>query len=109
MRVRVRPSPHAVEYIGCFLNDGVNRRTGHVTNVNWGGCLRVAEQAETLFFGMEWPQGFGTEGYAECLSFETLPPMNKIEDERICEGEPMVDGKRLGSGHRIAIYKRPCE
>merc|ERR1711920_1119735 len=51
---------------------------------------------------MEWPQGFGSPGQAECLVLDGMPSMSQAGDID-CEVE-LHNGYRLGGSYRLAVY-----
>ena len=71
-----------------------------------GGAARIAVCSDLRFnlrFGMEYPQGFGQAGSAECLPLSSVPPaMTQVADAE-CEVET-YDGFRLGGSSRLAVY-----
>merc|ERR550534_1021108 len=53
---------------------------------------------------MEYPQGYGDEGHAQCLVLDEIPSDMKIVPDSDCEQEFDSAGRRLGNSHRLAVY-----
>jgi len=93
-------------YRGCYKNQDQNRVDGHASDNTWNECQSAAVSAGKRFFGMEYPQGSSTPGRAQCLILDNeaqYSAMERMADSE-CEAEGLVGGKRLGSGHRLAVY-----
>ena len=90
-------------WLGCFVNDGADRITGHTGDLSIDDCSTRVLSLGVPGFGMEYPQGYGKPGYAQCLPLTTVPPaMTKVADAD-CEVET-YNGFRLGGAYRLAVY-----
>ena len=60
-------------YIGCYLNAGEDRVSGHVHDRTVAQCGALALEQGKPFFGMEFPQGSAADNHAQCLVLPALP------------------------------------
>merc|ERR1711935_275127 len=99
------PPPPPLWWVGCFANTGADRINGHIWHQSVGDCSTRAASLTVPGFGMEYPQGAGQAGLAQCLPLSTVPPaMAQVADAE-CEVET-YNGFRLGGGSRLAVYVR---
>ena len=90
-------------WVGCFANSGADRINGHTRDQSIYDCSPLAHALGVPGFGMEYPQGYGKPGSAQCLPLTTVPPaMTKVADAD-CEVET-YNGFRLGGAYRLAVY-----
>ena len=66
-------------------------------------CEALATANGSVFFGLEFPEGYKTVGHAQCLMLSSFPYMKRVPDSE-CEAEGLFQGKRLGgtSHHNLA-------
>jgi len=89
-----------IEYVGCF-NNHTPRISGHLSN-----HLTIEECSghTNEYFGMEYPQASQTPGEAQCVPITSWPANERRPDSE-CAAELDSQGRYLGGGHRIAIYR----
>lgn len=107
LSVPAAPAPSLVPlalavYRGCYENAGVNRITGHASDLTFEECQRHAASSGMMYFAFEFPQGSATHGRAQCLMLSNVPSSIPLNDAE-CEQE-QHNGHRLGDRWRIAVY-----
>ena len=91
-------------YLGCYGNEGSARTGGHQEHVTYAGCAAQATSQGRTAFGMEYPQGEGTAGEAQCLLLDEQHLSMAVRPDGECEAERDSAGHALGSGWRLAVY-----
>lgn len=88
------------EYLGCYANMGEDRVNGHINGMTYESCQEKAKVGG--YFGLEWPEGFATDGETSCLLLPGPPAMTKVLDS-YCEYEDS-NGRKLGGANHLALY-----
>jgi len=89
-----------IEYVGCF-NNHTPRISGHLSNHR---TIEECSGHTNEYFGMEYPQASQTPGEAQCVPITSWPANERRPDSE-CAAELDSQGRYLGGGHRIAIYR----
>jgi len=92
-----------IEYVGCF-NNHTPRIGGHLGNGHTHLTIEDCSDHTNEYFGMEYPQAAQTPGEAQCVPISSWPANQRRPDSE-CAAELDTQGRYLGGGHRIAIYR----
>lgn len=109
--------PRPLEYVGCFVDCGVSDPRAFDTkrpHKTLEQCLAEARSGGHRLLAMQYPEGSGTDGLAECF-YGDLGKLGdgellQVEDSE-CEVEPFTSAlegheyRYLGAGCRNAVYR----
>ena len=98
------PAPVGGEFVGCFQNEGPERRSSHRRDLTFEQCKAAAAAAGERHFGLEFPQGSATRGQAFCLVGWEPGSMPEALGSQ-CFAELDSAGRRLGGEKRLAVYR----